>query len=134
MQRPFALYSSMTGCSLSAPICRVSHIMLCDARMFAQEENKLAYTEVHEKFIELVEELLEQHLSEVGLSAQDFVEICEAAGVGRKGRHTRDINKIVFQQLIAVEDFLSELYSIPCVPDSRFTLPVLRVTTQPSRR
>lgn len=56
---------------------------------------------VVQQFCTLVENLLEQHLLEIGCTAEQFVETCE------KFRSDRDINMMVFDQLLAVEDFMS---------------------------
>jgi hypothetical protein len=53
-------------------------------------------------FCELVDDLVETHLSEIGITAEEFVEICA------KARHGRQENRAVIEQLLAVEDFLSE--------------------------
>ena len=45
--------------------------------------------------------LLESHLAEIGISAEDFVEIC------MKAKAAGALNTDVIQQILAVEDFLS---------------------------
>lgn len=66
-----------------------------------EDENKLAYTKIHEQFSTVVEGLLEQHLSEIGLSAEDFVAVCEAAPAGSQ------LHTAIFEQILAVDDFLT---------------------------
>lgn len=39
---------------------------------------------------------------EIGLSAEEFVKICAAA------KDSRDLNKAVFEKLVAMEDFRGE--------------------------
>lgn len=57
-----------------------------------------------QKFIELVEGLLDEHLRMLGLSADDFGMICEAAG---SGLTKRALNAQVVDALLAAEDFAS---------------------------
>lgn len=45
--------------------------------------------------------LLESHLAEIGISAEDFVEIC------MKAKASGSLNMAVVEQILAVEDFLS---------------------------
>jgi len=66
-----------------------------------EEENKLAHKEIHEKFCVIAEKLLEQHLEEVGITPEQFVKACEW------GRNRRDVNREVFDQLMAIDDFLT---------------------------
>lgn len=66
-----------------------------------------------QKFKELVEGLLETHLTEIGVAPEDFVEICSTA------RNSRDVNKVVFDQILAVDDFLSACLRL-CLPWLRF--------------
>ena len=54
-----------------------------------------------QNFCDLVEMLLESHLAEIGISAEDFVEIC------MKAKAAGALNTDVIQQILAVEDFLS---------------------------
>ena len=54
-----------------------------------------------QKFCKIVDELLESQLSEVGISAEDFIEICSAH------RGAASLNKSVFEYLCALEDFVS---------------------------
>ena len=64
-----------------------------------EDENKLAYTDVHDQFRSVVDDVLTQKLAEVGVSAEDFAKACEAAA---EARHT---NRTVFDQLMAIDDF-----------------------------
>ena len=65
------------------------------------EENKFEYTDVHDQFREHVERVITTELTTVGVSLEQFVEACEAA------RHSRDINKEVVEQILAMDDFLT---------------------------
>mmetsp|Transcript_34674 Transcript_34674/g.45850 ORF Transcript_34674/g.45850 Transcript_34674/m.45850 type:complete len:492 (-) Transcript_34674:387-1862(-) len=66
-----------------------------------EEENKFEYTDIHNMFKEQVEQLLTQHLAELGVSEEMFLEACETA------RHSRDINTEVYDQVVAMDDFLT---------------------------
>jgi hypothetical protein len=61
---------------------------------------------VFQAFCDLVEMLLESHLAEIGISPEDFVEIC------MKAKNSRQLNTQVVEQILAVEDFLSALYCV----------------------
>merc|ERR1712185_358220 len=65
------------------------------------EENKFEYTDVHDQFREHVERILTTELTTVGIALEQFVEACESA------RHSRDINKEVVEQILAMDDFLT---------------------------
>ncbi|KAG7283161.1 hypothetical protein CRUP_000523 [Coryphaenoides rupestris] len=41
-----------------------------------EDENKLTYTEIHEQYKQLVEKLLDNHMEEVGINEQQFVDAC----------------------------------------------------------
>lgn len=70
-----------------------------------------------QKFCVIAEKLLEQHLEEVGITAEQFVKACEW------GRNRRDVNREVFDQLMAIDDFLSALHAgAPLLRASRATL------------
>jgi len=66
-----------------------------------EEENKFVYTDIHTNFRELVENLLSQHLAELGLSIEMFADACE------KSRYARDLNMEVYDQILAMDDFLT---------------------------
>ena len=55
-------------------------------------------------FCTLVETLLESHLAEIGVSPEDFFEIC------LKAKNSGSANRNVVEQILAVEDFLSALH------------------------
>lgn len=63
------------------------------------EENKFIYSDIHRDFRKYLEGLIASCLEEVGISSELFYDACE------KGRNSRDINKIVFDRMIAMEDF-----------------------------
>jgi hypothetical protein len=67
------------------------------------DENKLVYTDVHRQFCELVDRLLEEHLAVVGITAEEFVEVCMRA----RAKRNNDFNALVFEHLLAVDDFLT---------------------------
>eukprot|EP00512_Aurantiochytrium_limacinum_P014030 CAMPEP_0171573848 /NCGR_PEP_ID=MMETSP0961-20121227/5001_1 /TAXON_ID=87120 /ORGANISM="Aurantiochytrium limacinum, Strain ATCCMYA-1381" /LENGTH=374 /DNA_ID=CAMNT_0012129041 /DNA_START=143 /DNA_END=1267 /DNA_ORIENTATION=- len=69
-----------------------------------EEENKLSHTNSHMDFKELVERLLTEHLTEVGISAEDFYEACEVA---YKSDEATDVARRIVEQLVACEDFLT---------------------------
>lgn len=66
-----------------------------------EEENRFEYTDIHNLFKLQVEQLLTQHLAELGVSEDMFLEACERA------RSSRDINQEVYDQIVAMEDFLT---------------------------
>jgi hypothetical protein len=65
----------------------------------SDDENKLVYTEAHADFCSLVEQLLESHLGEIGLTAEDFAAVSAAAPPGSP------LRTIVLEQVLACEDF-----------------------------
>jgi hypothetical protein len=67
----------------------------------SEEENKSEYSIVHQKFQELVDCLLTAYLGQFGLTPEAFAEACEPA------RYASRHNKAVFEQLMAMEDFLT---------------------------
>ena len=50
----------------------------------SEDENKLAYTDVHSSFRQVVDDVLTQKLAEVGVSAEDFAKACEVASEKKK--------------------------------------------------
>lgn len=67
----------------------------------AEDENKFAYSELHEQFRELVEGVLSDNLAEVGLSAADFADVCE------RSKGAGDVNADVVNQILAMDDFVT---------------------------
>jgi hypothetical protein len=65
------------------------------------EENKMVYYDKFNAFRQLIDNLLETHLKEIGVTEEAFAEACEA------GMDSRPENKDVFEKLIAVDDFLT---------------------------
>eukprot|EP00904_Undaria_pinnatifida_P009501 jgi/Undpi1/5681/HiC_scaffold_2.g00955.m1 len=65
------------------------------------EENRLSYTDLHHLFKDLVESLCATSLAEVGVDVGDFVEALEAS------RLNEDISKAVYEQLVALDDFVT---------------------------
>lgn len=47
----------------------------------SEEENKLEYTDIHNKFKKLFEGLIDQLLSQIGLDAASFANACEKVSV-----------------------------------------------------
>lgn len=64
------------------------------------ETHDFALTEAHQKFRNLIDGLLTQHLAEIGVSEEAFVQACEH---GRNNSASRQ----VFEQIMAVDDFLT---------------------------
>jgi hypothetical protein len=67
----------------------------------AEDENKFAYSELHEQFRELVEGVLSDNLAEIGLSAADFADVCE------RSKGAGDMNVDVVNQILAMDDFVT---------------------------
>ena len=65
----------------------------------SDDENKFIYTDIHRDFRDHIESLITSNLGELGITPQMFYESCE------KGRHSRDINRAVFERLLSMEDF-----------------------------
>ena len=89
---------------LSAPSWTVPVMSFVDAHCASfdgADENKLHYTQLHADFCALVERLLEAHLAEIGLTAEDFAAVCAQAPRG-SGLHSA-----VFEQLLALDDFVT---------------------------
>ena len=88
---------------IRSPIFTVPLIDFIDANCLvfdAEEENKLCYTEIHNGFRELVDMLLSSNLSALGVTSLQFVEACT------RGKDL-DVHKAIFEQILAVDDFLS---------------------------
>ncbi|CAM9177356.1 unnamed protein product [Chrysoparadoxa australica] len=66
-----------------------------------EEENKLSYMDCHKQFRELIETLLSAALTEVGISSEEFVDCIESSRFGN------EVNKAVYEQIIAMDDFLT---------------------------
>ena len=64
----------------------------------SEEENKFVYSDIHAEFRDHIEALITSNLGEVGITVAMFYESCE------KGRE-RDINRAVFERMLAMEDF-----------------------------
>lgn len=65
------------------------------------EENLLEHTLIHNRFRQLVDELLVAHLMNISVSAEQFVRFCSHGLSG-----TNQINRAIVEQLLSVEDFL----------------------------
>ena len=63
------------------------------------EENRFIYTDIHKEFRDHIEALISSNLGELGITSEHFFESCDI------GRNNRDINKQVFERMIAMEDF-----------------------------
>jgi len=89
---------------LQAPTWSVPVMEFIDAQcgnFDGGDENKLIYTDIHERFVHLIETLLESHLADIGLTPEDFAAVCAAAPRGS------GLGKIVFEQLMSATDFLT---------------------------
>ena len=64
-----------------------------------EDENKFEHTTIHEKFKELVERLLTDFLSEMGISVDQFSEVIQ------RSEHA-DLNEFVLASILTVDDFL----------------------------
>jgi len=67
-----------------------------------EDENKLVYTEIHQKFCSLVEGLLSKNLSALGISDEAFV-----AAVASGASSDQGLQRVIFGQVLAVDDFLT---------------------------
>lgn len=65
-----------------------------------EDENKLEFTTIHKEFKKIVEDLLEELMTELGVSNEQFVEACQRA-------EANPIHKKVVDQIMAVENFLA---------------------------
>ena len=65
----------------------------------SEEENKFIYTDIHREFRDHIEALITSNLGELGVTMDVFYESCV------KGRNGRDVNRTVFEKLVAMEDF-----------------------------
>ncbi|GMH88240.1 hypothetical protein TrST_g10308 [Triparma strigata] len=65
------------------------------------DENKFAYTDLHAEFKGIVERHLNSKLAEFGIGEETFYEACES------NRFKNDINKNVYMQMVAMDDFLT---------------------------
>ncbi|KAK1170487.1 hypothetical protein AOXY_G7357 [Acipenser oxyrinchus oxyrinchus] len=64
-----------------------------------EDENKLAYTEIHQEYKEMVEKLLDSYTQEVGISEEQFLEACTSPLAQSKALQN------VFRPVLAAEDF-----------------------------
>ncbi|CAG9334924.1 CFAP36_2 [Blepharisma stoltei] len=65
-----------------------------------EDENKFIYTEVHNQFKDMIDNLLENLLEEIGVTANLLLKVCE------KGLKNRMHHRI-FEQILACDNFLS---------------------------
>ncbi|KAM4598870.1 cilia- and flagella-associated protein 36 [Fundulus diaphanus] len=64
-----------------------------------EDENKLAYTEIHQQYKNLVEKLLENYMQEVGINEQQFLDACTSPFAKSQSLQP------VFQPVLAADDF-----------------------------
>ncbi|XP_051869001.1 cilia- and flagella-associated protein 36 isoform X2 [Pristis pectinata] len=64
-----------------------------------EEENKLSYTEIHQDYKDLVEQLLEGYVQDVGIQEDQFLEACNSPLAQSESFRP------VFQPVLAAEDF-----------------------------
>jgi len=69
-----------------------------------QEENQMGHMQAHREFKKLVETLLTQHLTEVGITDEEFFEACEVANTEED---ENSIAQQLVEQLVACDDFLT---------------------------
>ena len=67
----------------------------------ADDENKFCYSDLHAEFKEVVERHLTSKLAEFGIGEEVFYEACAS------NRFKSDINKSVYDQMVAMDDFLT---------------------------
>ncbi|GMH51397.1 hypothetical protein TrRE_jg6624 [Triparma retinervis] len=65
------------------------------------DENKFCYSDLHAEFKEVVERHLTSKLAEFGIGEEVFYEACAS------NRFKSDINKSVYDQMVAMDDFLT---------------------------
>lgn len=65
-----------------------------------EDENKLEYTSIHNSFKKIVEEMLSNMLSEIGISEEIFAEACIKAT-------KNPTHKMLLSEIMAVENFLA---------------------------
>lgn len=63
------------------------------------EENKFIYTDIYKEFLDHMEGVINSNLGELDVSPDVFFDACQ------KSRNGRDINKRVFEKMLAMEDF-----------------------------
>lgn len=64
-----------------------------------EEENKLSYTEIHQVYKDLVEQLLESYVQDVGIQEDQFLEACNSPLAQSESFRP------VFQPVLAADDF-----------------------------
>jgi len=65
-----------------------------------EDENKLEYTDIHNKFKDLVEEMLTNMLSEIGISEEIFANACIKAS-------SNPVHKMLLSEIMAVDNFMA---------------------------
>jgi len=86
---------------LKSPVWKNPIVQFIDencASFDCEEENKLEYTEIHNKFKTLVDTKLNGFMTDFGIPADSFLMACELA--------SQKVHKSIVKQLLAVEDFL----------------------------
>ena len=63
-----------------------------------EEENRLEYTEIHQQFQKIVDELLCELMAELELSQEQFMSSCEKA--------TNPAHQRIVNQILAVDNFV----------------------------
>lgn len=66
-----------------------------------EEEHKFSYSQVHEDFRQLIDRLLEQHLEDMGVSQEQFLECIQSDKYP-------DLHKVVMEYILAMDDFMSK--------------------------
>lgn len=63
------------------------------------EENKFIYTDIYHEFLDHMETIISSNLAQLDISTDTFYEACQTS------RSNRDINRRVFEKIVAMEDF-----------------------------
>ena len=88
---------------LKSPVFTVPLVDFIDQQCLVfdgEDENKLCYTDIHNQFRTLLDKLISSNLAQLGVTPEQFVEACA------RGKD-QDVNKAVFEQILAVDDFLT---------------------------
>jgi hypothetical protein len=88
---------------LKSPVFTVPLVDFIDANCLVfdgDDENKLCYTDTHNQFRELLDQLISSNLAQLGVTSEQFVLACA------RGKD-QDVNKAVFEQILAVDDFMT---------------------------
>eukprot|EP00818_Percolomonas_sp_WS_P001992 CAMPEP_0117443072 /NCGR_PEP_ID=MMETSP0759-20121206/4497_1 /TAXON_ID=63605 /ORGANISM="Percolomonas cosmopolitus, Strain WS" /LENGTH=510 /DNA_ID=CAMNT_0005235017 /DNA_START=246 /DNA_END=1778 /DNA_ORIENTATION=+ len=65
-----------------------------------EDENKFSFSQLHEEFRELIDSLLHEHLADLGVSEEQFVQCVENG-------NNPELKKVVSEYLLAMDDFVT---------------------------